>query len=227
MRRLKSATRAQRALRHVGKDGARPPAPLHSAAASGAAASVAALLRLRASATATEAHGVMALHLAAGRGPADSVSALLSASAPLSARDANLQTALHFAARSGNVETLALLLGRWSADAALMAQGARVYGGPLDWRDRWHRTPVHWAALNDHTGALAALLEARASAVPPRVPASKHAKNTTLRHESPLEIAQRRGHRAAVELLLRHGATPTEACAPGGATPTASASSVA
>lgn len=27
----------------------------------------------------------------------------------------------------------------------LLPPGARVYGGPLDWRDRWHRTPLHWA----------------------------------------------------------------------------------
>ena len=33
-----------------------------------------------------------------------------------------------------------------SHGTSLVVQGARVYGGPLDWRDRWHRTPVHWAA---------------------------------------------------------------------------------
>ena len=159
-KRLKAATRAQRCLRQSGKDGPRPAAPLHSAASGGSLEGVAALLRLRANVTATEAHGVMPLHLAASRGPADSVELLLNAGAPLAAKDLNLQTPIHFAARSGSVGTLALLLGRWLADDAICSQGARVYGGPLDWRDRWHRTPVHWATLNDHTDALSSLLEA-------------------------------------------------------------------
>lgn len=202
MRRLKAATRAQRSLRHISKEMVRPLSPLHSAAAGSSPEAVRALLRLRASVTATEAHGAMALHLAADRGPAEVVELLLGAGAPLAAKDLNLQTALHFAARSGNVETLAVLLQSWCADQELVSQSTRVYGGPLDWRDRWHRTPVHWAVLNDHTDALQALLQARASAEPPRVPVSKHAKNTTLRHEVPLEIAQRRGHTAAEQLLL-------------------------
>merc|ERR1712008_23290 len=200
-------TRAQRSLRNVGRDGPRPPAPLHSAASGKSpVAALQALLGLRASVTATEAHGVMALHLAASYGPSESVDLLLSAKAPLAAKDLNLQTALHFAARSGNIQTLALLLDRWQADESLVSQGSRVYGGAFDWRDRWHRTPVHWAVLNDCTDALRALLTARASPAPPAVKDSKHGKNTTLRHESPLTIALRRGSEAAAELLRQHGA---------------------
>merc|ERR1712032_180715 len=113
---------------------------------------------------------------------------------------------LHFAARAGNLETSTLLLGRWLADDNLVQQGMRAYGGPLDWRDRWHRTPVHWAVLNNHALVLKVLLEAKAEAVPPRVPVSKHSKNTTLRHESPLEIARRLGNDEISSLLVRHSA---------------------
>ncbi|CAE8647232.1 unnamed protein product, partial [Polarella glacialis] len=208
MRRLRAATRAQRSLRNTGKDGLRPPAPLHIAAAGSSCEAVAALLRLGANVTATEAHGVMALHLSAGAGPAEAVRFLLDAKAPLAAKDLNQQTVLHFAARSGNAETLALLLARWLEDESIASQGARVYGGALDWRDRWHRTPVHWAALNGHTSALRALLEGKANPAPPRVTGYKHAKSTTLRHESPLEIAERRGQLDVAELLRLHGARP-------------------
>lgn len=90
------------------------------------------------------------------------------ARAPLAAKDLNQQTVLHFAARSGRADTMALLLQRWCADADVTSQGSRVYGGPLDWRDRWHRTPVHWAVLNGHAEALRALLAARAAPVPPK-----------------------------------------------------------
>jgi len=206
MKRLKAATRAQRSLRRVGRDGLRPPGPLHSAASAGSVEALAALLRLRASVTATEAHGVMALHLAASVGPREAVTLLLQARAPLAAKDTNLQTALHFAARAGNLETSTLLLGQWLADDDLVRQGMRVYGGPLDWRDRWHRTPVHWAVLNNHAGVLKVLLEAKAEAVPPRVPVSKHSKNTTLRHESPLEIARRHRNVEISNLLVLHSA---------------------
>eukprot|EP00928_Gymnodinium_smaydae_P078912 TRINITY_DN62969_c0_g1_i1.p1 TRINITY_DN62969_c0_g1~~TRINITY_DN62969_c0_g1_i1.p1 ORF type:complete len:1010 (+),score=109.94 TRINITY_DN62969_c0_g1_i1:31-3030(+) len=206
MKRLKSATRAQRSLGHVGKDGPRPPAPLHSAAAAGSQEAVLALLGLRASVTATEAHGVMAIHLAAERGPASIVTSLLEARAPIAAKDLNLQTTLHFASRSGNVETLSVLLQAWLADSNLVSQSSRVYGGPLDWRDRWHRTPVHWATLNDHGDVLRLLLQSKAAAEPPKVSGFKHAKNTTLRHESPLEIARRRGQDSVAELLVAYGA---------------------
>ena len=33
-------------------------------------------------------------------------------------------------------------------------RGARVYGGALDWRDRWHRSPLHWAAPRQHGRAM-------------------------------------------------------------------------
>ncbi|CAJ1443073.1 unnamed protein product [Effrenium voratum] len=201
-KRLKAATRSQRSLQQTGKDGLRPPAPLHSA--HGSPEATAALLQHNATVTATEAHGVMALHLAATKN-AQVVQLLLDAKAPLAAKDLNQQTALHFAARAGCCESLAVLLRQWLADESIISQGARVYGGPLDWRDRWHRTPVHWAVLNGHLQALKALLEARASAEPPKVREYRHVRSTTLRHESPLDIAQRLEPQM-VAVLLQHGA---------------------
>jgi len=187
-KRLKAATRAQRSLQQTGKDVLRPSAPLHSAVTSPEA--IKALLRHRAQVTATEGHGVMALHLASAQDQGSQViELLLDAKAPLAAKDLNQQTVLHFAARAGSV-TLASLLTRWLADDGAL-QGARVYGGPLDWRDRWHRTPLHWAVLNGHFSSAKVLLEARANADPAKVRAYRHERSTTLRHESPLEIAQR------------------------------------
>eukprot|EP00913_Durusdinium_trenchii_P014676 g13769.t1 len=121
----------------------------------------------------------MALHLASRNSQV--VELLLDAKAPLAAKDLNQQTVLHFAARAGATETLALLLKRWMADEKITSQGSRVYGGPLDWRDRWHRTPLHWAVLNGHVAASKALLSARANADPPKVRAYRHERSTTLR----------------------------------------------
>ncbi|CAK9040515.1 unnamed protein product [Durusdinium trenchii] len=200
MKRLKAQTRAQRSLQQTGKDGLRPTSPLHTAASSpNGAKAVQALLEHRATVTATEGHGVMALHLASRNSQV--VELLLDAKAPLAAKDLNQQTVLHFAARAGATETLALLLKRWMADEKITSQGSRVYGGPLDWRDRWHRTPLHWAVLNGHVAASKALLSARANADPPKVRAYRHERSTTLRHESPLEIALRLGAAEIAQLL--------------------------
>eukprot|EP00439_Symbiodinium_sp_Y106_P023264 s5069_g2.t2 len=189
----KSNASMRREIKNWSQDGLRPPAPLHTAAASGSAQAVEALLHHKATVTATEAHGVMALHLAADRGSSKVVELLLEAKAPLAAKDLNQQTVLHFAARSGNCDTLSILLQRWLADESVSSQGARVYGGAIDWRDRWHRTPLHWAVLNGHTAACEVLLNARGSPEPPKVRAYRHEKSTSLLSESPLEIAQRRG----------------------------------
>eukprot|EP00435_Cladocopium_sp_Y103_P026498 s906_g6.t1 len=181
---------ASSAFRAHETEGLRPTAPLHSAVVSPQA--VAALLRHGAQLTATEAHGVMAVHLAAGQKSPEVVELLLDAKAPLAAKDLNQQTVLHFAARAGVSETLVALLKRWLADEATASQGARVYGGPLDWRDRWHRCPLHWAATwQAAEDTHVALLEARANADPAKVRAYRHERSTSLRHESPLEIAQR------------------------------------
>lgn len=148
----------------------------------------------------------MAVHLAAAQQSPEVVELLLDAKAPLAAKDLNQQTVLHFAARTGVSRTLVALLKRWLADEATASQGARVYGGALDWRDRWHRTPLHWAVLNGHLESCKALLEARANADPTKVRAYRHERSTSLRHESPLEIAQRMNSTEMVALLLQHGA---------------------
>jgi acyl-CoA synthetase (AMP-forming)/AMP-acid ligase II len=58
-------------------------------------------------------------------------------------RDGRQQSLLHFAARNGNVETTRLLLA--------------AYQQKLDTRDKWQRTPVHWAVLNGHLTVLEAM----------------------------------------------------------------------
>ena len=81
---------------------------------------------------------------------------LLAAGAPLRARDRNKQSLLHAAARAGSVACLRELRAHAASGGGALP--------PVDGRDRWHRTPVHWAVLNGHWGALrflVALLGAR------------------------------------------------------------------
>lgn len=139
-----------------------------------AAATTRALLAAGAWATATAAFGVSAAHIAAQRrsGPAV-LAALLGLSEPSEAsvacrpsergapvardasrvpatvQDARGQTLLHHAARAGSAACAAFITAR--------AEG--------DWlaRDRWQRTPLHWAAVNGHSDVLrTALAEGRA-----------------------------------------------------------------
>ena len=64
-------------------------------------------------------------------------------------------------------------------------------GRDFDWRDRWYRTPVHWAVLNRRIAALRILLDGGCSAFPlkPRSGVSK--RTTSVKIESPLEMCQR------------------------------------
>jgi len=57
-------------------------------------------------------------------------------------------------------------------------------------RDRWHRTPLHWALLNRHEEA--ALFVGRHFQLElGAIPEAKHAKRTHLQQETPRQIAQR------------------------------------
>ena len=58
----------------------------------------------------------------------------------------------------------------------------------FDWRDRWYRTPVHWAVLNQRIASLQILLDGGCSAFPPQ---PKVNKRTSAKLESPLEMCER------------------------------------
>ena len=164
--------------------------PLHVAAAKGHSDVVRALISAGAPVTMTEKSGLMAAHLAAGVCQKSLALLLELGQTPLRAKDRNKQTMLHHAARGGQVECLQLLLKLWTEDGATGHTSA-LQGGVLDWRDRWHRTPVHWAVLNGHLEALEVLLAAGADPDPRAPSAYKHQKRTSLRQESPPELARR------------------------------------
>jgi hypothetical protein len=123
----------------------------------------------------------------------DCVKSLLEAGAPLAMKDSNKQTVLHCAARAGHCELLRYLLQRWSivgGDKDQNKHDSKLKTGPYDWRDRWFRTPVHWAVLNGKVEALAILLDGGCSPDPPKPKASSN-RQTSAAIESPLQICER------------------------------------
>lgn len=123
---------------------------------------------------------VLPAHIAAGSCP-QALAALLEAGTPLRVRDASKQTLLHHAARGGQPESIALILAR----------GGHV---DLDLADKWNRTPLHWAVLNGHVGAVTALLEAGAAPTPRQVPDRVHRSQPPPSPPS-APLASSRGHR--------------------------------
>ena len=84
-------------------------------------------------------------------------------------------------------------------------------------RDRWSRTPVHWASVNCHADALNALIGAGASVHGVKMPLGKHRKKTHLRQQPPLHLAAdpsnhrgEPGRLEALRVLLGAGADPNE-----------------
>ena len=57
--------------------------------------------------------------------------------------------------------------------------------------DRWFRTPVHWAILNQRVDALQVLLDGGCSASPAKPKMSISVRQTSAAIESPLEMAVR------------------------------------
>ncbi|CAD7972650.1 unnamed protein product [Amoebophrya sp. A120] len=62
----------------------------------------------------------------------------------------------------------------------------------VDWRDKWHRTPLSWAILNHQEACVRLLLKAGAC-VHGKIKDRKHAKESHLVNESPAELAERVG----------------------------------
>jgi hypothetical protein len=64
-------------------------------------------------------------------------------------------------------------------------------GKVFDWRDRWYRTPVHWAVLNQRISALRILLDGGCSAFPLKPKSGATKRTTSVQIETPLEICER------------------------------------
>ena len=135
-------------------------------------------------------------HVAAQRSP-PILRMLLEAGAPVRMEDGARQTLLHYAARAGQKEAVSLLLP--------LAQKQRV----LDSRDRWQRTPLHWAVLNGHLTVVRMLLDAGARKQPYDPRHLKRLENkmghhTHLPMETPLKLACRvhGSHSEFTQLLM-------------------------
>ena len=64
-------------------------------------------------------------------------------------------------------------------------------GKDFDWRDRWYRTPVHWAVLNQRIAALRILLDGGCSAFPLKPKSGVTKRATSVEIETPLEMCER------------------------------------
>lgn len=82
---------------------------------------------------------------------------------PLTIKDGNKQTILHSAARSGHCRLLKYIMDKWrdasEAFGIHFKSHNNIPGRIYDWNDRWYRTPVHWAVLNQRVAALGVLLD--------------------------------------------------------------------
>ena len=114
---------------------------------------------------------------------------------PLTIKDGNRQTILHSAARSGHCQLLRYLMDQWRETTETAGIHFKphhnVPGRIFDWQDRWYRTPVHWAVLNQRTAALRILLDGGCSAFPSKPKCSVSSQATTVLIERPLEICLR------------------------------------
>uniref|UniRef100_A0A0G4GP81 AMP-dependent synthetase/ligase domain-containing protein n=1 Tax=Chromera velia CCMP2878 TaxID=1169474 RepID=A0A0G4GP81_9ALVE len=131
----------------------------------------------------------------------------------LAIRDESEHTVVHAAARGGSAESVELICASWMkasppyrlthATISASRKGEAEARGEssssdgvsrlrtLDWRDRWGRTPVHWAVVNCQPQALAALLKCGADPDPLALPEGKARHQTSLRIERPIEVARR------------------------------------
>ncbi|KAJ3192303.1 hypothetical protein HK101_006755 [Irineochytrium annulatum] len=148
--------------------------PLHVACLNGRRSTATALMSLGASVSAPDAGKATPLHLASQHGPLGLLDDLLAAlgagstavgsskkkagartgagGGPLLQADANGQMPLHHAARSGAPDGVV---------ARLVAVASEAVGR----RDKWGRTPLHWAVVNGHRNAVKILMDSGADAM--------------------------------------------------------------
>ena len=122
-------------------------------------------------------------------------------------QDGAKQSLLHHAARAGNIDAVRFLAW-WLKKQRDMMEAERVaksrkkkiskltVAGVLDPRDRWHRTPLHWAVVNGHLETVDYLLKQGAMAQPYDPHHMKRMENhistsTHLPMETPLQLAVR------------------------------------
>lgn len=174
--------------------------PLHLACLKGNPSLIQKLLEHHAQPNTPDASGLFPIHLAASTEHSTSTEAvhldedlqrlecvklLLKSGVLVTMKDASKQTVLHAAARSGFSQLLRYVLQQWKD---LYASDPKRRDG-LQWRDRWFRTPVHWAVMNQRIEALTVLLEMGCHPDPPNPKQSKIRSSAAI--ESPLEMCSR------------------------------------
>jgi cytohesin len=128
--------------------------------------------------------GTPLLHAAVGGGNPELVAFLINKGADVNAKDPDAMTALHYACRNGQEAVVQLLLDKGAA-----VNVARK-GWPLP-----GATPLHDAVQTGHKH-IAAMLIAKGADI--------NAKDNM--QQTALLLAERKGHKEVVELLLKHGA---------------------
>jgi len=176
--------------------------PMHLACLKGDDTLVRKLLEKNSNFKSPDASGLYPLHLASsGIDDEESgtnedlrrlecVKLLLEAGAPLAMRDGNKQSILHSAARAGHCRLLTYAMSLWKERNSHQPPSKHFF----NWRDRWLRTPVHWAVLNGRVDALRILLEMGSSPCPPKPSVNKRSSAAV---ESPLEMCDRLYGKAA------------------------------
>ena len=143
--------------------------PLHIAIRGGHARIVQMLLDGSASPMLLSSAGLPPLVLAAqAERSVDSLQLLLGARALVGSRDSRRQTALHAASRVGCLPALRMLIAvcRTAAVDAGQTDAAQRTGAtsqsepsPMEARDRWNRTALHWAVVNQQHVSLSGMVE--------------------------------------------------------------------
>ena len=203
------APRSSRLLRGHSVVNERGLSPLHIAAGEGHAHVVQMLLAASAPPTLLSGAGAPPLVVAAQSDHAvDALETLLQAGAPLAMRDDRRQTALHAAARAGCVEATMRLLSAARADEARKlaerVTETRSNREPfIELRDRWHRTALHWAVVNQRLEIVSLLVAAGASVNGLAMPPRKHNRSTSLPRETPLHSSARLPPNAAAPLIRK------------------------
>ena len=192
--------------------------PLHLACLHGETRLVKKLLSKGARHNVPNASSLFPIHLAAG-GDYHKISAtneddqrlvcvqlLLQAGCPVRIRDGSNQTIVHAAARGGYIKTLDFILTQWCQENRKLSAAKEQ-----SLRDKWDRTPVHWAVLHGHAQVVEILLH-NGFCADPLKPKETY-RRTSVANESPMEICNRlydmdpTTYQSIREMLQRNGSS--------------------
>lgn len=171
--------------------------PLHVAAANGHADVIRTLLHYGADPFRASKENTLPIHVASsfeGSTAVSMIRLLMDAMASRKIksatiiRDGRKQTLLHACARGGNIEAMRFLIKKLSDDFP-NDEATRVKY--INCIDRWNRTALHWAIINNHEECVRYLVDSGANIVP-MIKLSQQTKGTHLPYENPVDLARRR-----------------------------------